>query len=463
MANISNKQLAADILELVGTKENINSVVNCATRLRFKLKDESLAQTDKLSSHQGVIKVLKSGGQYQVVIGSHVVDVYKELAVLAGIGDKVSDSADADAPAEKKNLFNMFVDVVSSIFTPFLGVLAGIGVMKGLLSLAIFTKVMSNTSGAYQVMYAAADAFLYFLPIVLAFTAAKKFNCNQYLAAALAMALVYPGFASFAAQGDMTFFGIPIIYGAGYSSTVIPIILAVYIQSHVERFFKKIIPQALRIFGVTLCTLIIMVPLTFIAIGPLGLIVGQFLGKGFSALLGLSPLVAGIVLGGFWQIAVIFGLHWGLVPLVISNLGMYGYDAILPMAMNCVLAQAGAAFGVFLLAKDIKLKGLASSGAIASVFGITEPTVYGITLPLKKPFAAAMIGGAIGGGITAAFGVKTFAFSASVFIIPNMISTIEGVESNVAAGAAALAISFIVSLVMVFVLRFDESKLKNEG
>ncbi len=456
---MSNQQIAADVLKLVGGKENINSVIHCATRLRFKLKDESAAKTEELKNHPDVIQVVQSGGQYMVVIGSHVNEVYKELTSLAGLGAATSDE---DSPKEKQGIVNTFIDVISGIFTPFLGVLAGTGVMKGLLNLAVFLGWISTDSGAYQILYAAADAFLHFLPIALAITAARKFKANEFLAAALAMAMLYPGILTFAATADsFDFFGIPVIFSAdigGYASTVIPIILAVFIQSKVERFVRSFVPRYLSIFAVTLLTLLVMAPLTFIVIGPLGLVIGSVLGGVIEGVYNFSPIVGGILIGAFWQILVIFGMHWGVVPLAIMNLGTNGFDTLLPLAVAGVIAQSGASFAVALKAKDTKLKGLASSGAVTAIFGITEPTVYGVTLPLKKPFYAACIGGAVGGAIAGFFAVKSFAFSASIFIIPNMISTIEGVESNFVAGIIALVAAFVVAFVLTLVLGFDEKK-----
>jgi len=451
---MTNQQIAADILKLVGGKENINSVVHCATRLRFKLKDASVAKTEELKNHPGVVQVVQSGGQYQVVIGNNVSEVHKELVKIAGIGEGTNDNA----PKEKQGIVSTFIDVISSIFTPFLGILAGTGVLKGLLSLAVAVGWLADTSGTYQILYAAADGFLNFLPIALAFTAAKKFNTNQYLAIALAMALVHPNLAGFTAENSLDFFGIPVVYGAGYAATVIPIILAVFIQSYVERFIRKIVPRVFSIFGVTLLTILIMVPLTFVVIGPLGLIIGSVLGRVVTAVYSLSPIIAGLIIGGFWQVLVIFGMHWGLVPIVFNNLGLNGYDTLLPMAVAAVMAQAGASFAVMLRAKEVKLKGLASSGGIAAIFGITEPTVYGVTLPLKKPFIAGCIGGAVGGAIAAFAGVKTFAFSASIFIIPNFRSTVPGVESNVVAGVIALLVAFILGFILALVLGFNEKK-----
>lgn len=447
---MTNQQIAADIVKLIGGKDNIISVFHCATRLRFKLKDESIAKTGELKNHPDIIQVIQSGGQYQVVIGSHVGDIHEELVKLTGRGEETGSK---DEKGKKQGIVATLIDVIASIFTPFLGVLAGTGVLKGLLTLSVFLGWISRDSGVYQILYAGADGFLTYLPIILAFTAAKKFKTNEFIAAALAMALVYPGIT-----GDLNFFGIPVIYGAGYTSTVIPIIMAVFLQGYVERFLRKTLPRVLRIFGVTLLTLLIMVPLTYIVIGPLGVVIGSVLGGALKALYNFSSVFAGIILGGFWQVAVIFGMHWGVVPLVINNLGTQGYDPFLPMAIPGVIAQAGAALAVFFKAKDIKLKGLAASGTATALFGISEPTVYGVNLPLKKPFIAGCIGGAVGGGLNAFFGVKAFAFSASILSFPNFISTIEGVESNVVASIFATIAAFAIAFILTIVLGFDEKK-----
>ena len=458
MAKVTNHDIAKDILTLVGGKENISSVVHCATRLRFKLVDEGKAQTETLKNHPGIIQVVQSGGQYQVVIGSHVSDVHHELVNLAGLAQIKKEGTEEES-AEKQSAVNKFIDIVSGIFTPFLAVLAGTGILKGLLSLFVFLGWLDVNSGIYTVLYVTADGFFNFLPIALAYTAAKKFKTNEFIAIAIAMALLHPLAGEFNAANDsFTFLGLPVIYGAGYASTVIPIIFAVYLQSFVEKFAKKVTPKILKTFGVALLTLVIMVPLTFIVIGPLGTVIGVILGGIFKGIYNFSPLVAGLFLGGLWQVLVMFGMHWGIIPIAIANLGQLGFDYLLPMAVPAVIAQGGAALAVSLKAKDKKLKGLASSGAITAIFGITEPTIYGVTLPLKKPFIAGCIGGAVGGAISGVTGAHAFGFSASVFLIPNLISNIEGVESSVIGGVMGMVVAFFVAFIMTYVLGFDEDK-----
>lgn len=448
-----NQEIATRVLDAIGGKENVNSVVHCATRLRFKLKDENKADTGRLNNDQDVIQVVQSGGQYQVVIGSHVSDVYKELTALSGL-----DGASQVKDENKGNLFNRFIDVISSIFTPFLGAMAGAGVLKGFLTLALTMGWMSDKSGMYIILFAIADGFFTFLPIALAFTAAKKFDTSPFLAVALAMALVHPSITAIASGGKgLTFLGIPVVLGpTGYTSSVIPIILAVYVQSYVERFFKKIVPSFLQIIAVPLLIFLVMAPLTFVVLGPIGTIAGDFLGKGYNGIYSLSPMIAGAIMGGLWQVFVMFGMHWGFVPIMIMNLAN-GSDTMAPMLVPSVLAQGGAALAVFFLTKSIKLKGLGMSSTITAIFGITEPTVYGVTLPLKKPFISACIGGAVGGAIIGFSHVKNYTFGlVSVLSFPGFISQDTKDTSGAIMAIIATVAAFAVAFVLTMVLRFED-------
>lgn len=456
MAKQSNKELATDVLKLVGGKKNVNSVVHCATRLRFKLKDESVTKTEELKNHSGVIQVVQSGGQYQVVIGNHVKDVYNELLEISGLSSS-SDEEDG----EKGNIFNQFIDIISGVFTPFLGSLAGVGVLKGVLTLLTVMGVMSMESGANQILFAASDGFMQFLPFAIAFTAAKKFKADPFIALAIAGALLFPGITAAAGAGaGLDFFGIPVIIGpTGYMQTVIPIIMFVWLQKYVEKFAKKISPGFLQLIMVPLVTILIMVPVTFIAIGPLGTIIGVGLGKVYSAIFNFSPIAAGAVLGGFWQVFVMFGMHWGLIPIALNNLTMNNFDTMTAMLLAPVIAQAGAAIAVAIRTKSEKRKALAISGTLTAIFGITEPTVYGVTLPLKKPFISACIGGAVGGAIIGGAGVKMFTGGLiSLLSIPGFISTIPGVESNVLMGVIGTVVAFVIAFILTLVLGFDREE-----
>lgn len=447
----TNKEIAVRVLDAVGGKENVNSVVHCATRLRFKLKDEEKADTNRLIQDDDVIQVVQSGGQYQVVIGSHVSDVYRELTGVANF------DGESEKSAEKGNPLNQLIDIISSIFTPFLGAMAGAGVLKGFLTLAVTMNWLAADSGVYTVWYAIADGLFTYLPVMLAFTAAKKFKTNEFLAVSLAMALVHPSITELAGQ-TLSFVGIPVIIGASaYTSSVIPIILAVFLQSYVERFFKKVIPSFLQIICVPLAVFLIMAPVIFIVVGPLGTIVGNLLGSGYDAIYNLSPILAGAIMGGLWQVFVMFGMHWGFVPIAMVNLTQFGFDTMVPMLLPAVLAQGGAALAVFFITKNVKLKGLALSSTITSLFGITEPTVYGVTLPLKKPFIAACISGAIGGAIVGFSQVKNYTFGlVSLLSLPSFIPQDTQDMSGLIAAAIGTAVAFGAAFVLTFVLRFED-------
>ncbi|MDT2649344.1 beta-glucoside-specific PTS transporter subunit IIABC [Enterococcus hirae] len=451
---MDNQAVGKRVWEAVGGEKNVNSLVHCATRLRFKLKDESVADTQKLKQDPDVIQVVQSGGQYQVVIGSNVADVYQAIVDEQGLTDQ-SGTED-----QSKNPLNRLIDIISSIFTPFLGAMAAAGILKGFLSLATVLGWLSADTGAYQILFAAADGVFTFLPVMLAFTAAKKFKTNQFLSVAIAMALVYPAITQLAgAGGAVDFFGLPIVLAqSGYTSSVIPIILAVWVQSKFEPLVKKVIPQFLQMIFVPMIVLLVMVPLTFLLLGPIGTVIGNGLGSLFNSIYSFSPLVAGLIMGSLWQVFVMFGMHWGFVPIMFLNIEQYGFDVMVPMLLPAVLAQGGAALAVAIRTKDTKLRSLGISSTITSLFGITEPTVYGVTLPLKKPFVVACLSAGIGGAMIGFAGVKAFSSGlVSLLTIPTFISTNQAVESNVTMAILATALSFVLAFVGTMIVGFDET------
>lgn len=455
-----NREIAAYILDSVGGSKNIKSVVHCATRLRFVLNDESKADTKNLQSNEGIIQVVQSGGQYQVVVGSHVGEVYQELMTLA---DFDSD----DRQGKSGSILNRFVDIISAIFTPFLGALAGAGVLKGFLMLALTLEWVTENSGIYTVLFSIADGVFTYLPVILALTAAQKFKTNPYLAIALGMALVHPIVTEVSGQ-TLSFFGLPVVIGpSGYTSSVIPIILAVYVQSYVERYVKKVVPTFLSTILVPLLIFLIMAPITFIVIGPIGTVLGELLGQAYYSIYNFSPMIAGAAMGGFWQVFVIFGMHWGFIPIMAVNVAQ-GSDTLIPILLPAILAQGGAALAVFFRTKSMKLKSLAISATITSLFGITEPTVYGVTLPLKKPFIAGCIGGAVGGAFIAVNQVQSFIFSLiSLLSLPGFIPQNSQSTSGMLMAIIGTAIAFALAFILTFVFRFEgltnETNLSTEN
>lgn len=441
--------LARIIIQNVGGKSNIISVAHCITRLRFKLKDESKANKEVLESTDGVIKVMQAGGQYQVVIGNQVNDVYDAVLEVghltaAGAVDEDGNAVEEDnAGGGKKSPVSMLIDVISGTLQPTLGVLAATGIIKGLLALFDFIGLIPSTSGTYQVWYAVADGFFYFLPIILGYTAAKKFKVNEFIGMAIGIALCYPamvnstagevlgtvfGGTAFEMSYYQTFMGIPVIMPAsGYTSSVVPIILAVAIAAPIEHWLKKVIPDVIKLFVVPFVTLVIMVPLTYLVIGPVASILCSILSLVFNAIYSIpvvGGIIGGILIGAFWQVLVIFGLHWGLVPLAMINYGLMGYDTFLSPYFCVSFAQTFVVLAIILKTKNEKTKKVAIPAFISGIFGVTEPAIYGVTLPKKKPFIYSCIAGAIGGAFTGFMNTRSYSIGGlGLFGLPSFIDT----------------------------------------
>ncbi|GER73624.1 beta-glucoside-specific PTS transporter subunit IIABC [Weizmannia acidilactici] len=470
---MSHEKLAKDILALVGGKENINNVFHCVTRLRFKLKDESIAKTEELKDLDGVVTVMKSGGQYQVVIGNHVPDVYATLLKVGNIS--ATEGQDAGGEKEKVGPLSAFIDMISGVFTPVLGVLAATGMIKGVAALILALHWVSSTSGTYNLLNYAGDGLFTFLPIFLGYTAMKKFGGTPFVGMALAAALCHPSLSTlssgkalytlfsgslFESQIHVTFLGIPVILMT-YTSSVIPIIVASYFTAKLENGLKKVIPDVVKTFVVPFLTIMIMVPLTFLAIGPISTWAGQLLGAATIWLYHLSPAVAGILIGGLWQVFVMFGLHWGLVPIAMNNLATLKYDPILATSVMVCFSQIGAVLAVMLRTKNKGLKALTIPAFISGIFGVTEPAIYGVTLPLKKPFIMSCIGGAVGGGIIGALGGKLWMFGGmGVFFIPAFIKPGSGLDLVFWSSIIALVASFIIGFILTFAFGFKDKEEK---
>lgn len=447
------EKLAKEIVEDVGGENNVISLVHCATRLRFTLKDTSKANTRQLEHNEGVIAVKESGGQYQVVIGNTVPEVYEAIGRVSNLLDH-SDTDDRSASAKGKKGFGAIIDVISSIFAPLLGVMAGAGILKGLLLICSNFGWLEVKSSTYIILFGAADSLFYFLPLLLAVTTARKFGGNVFVALTIAGALLLPSITALnGSESAVTFFGIPVVM-MSYSSTVIPIIIAVIVMSKLEKFCNRRIHESIKNFVTPLILLVVMVPLTLMAFGPFGVYVGNGIANALLAAFAFSPLIAGALLGAGWQLFVIFGVHWGLVPIFINNIAVYGRDGIKPAATASVFAQTGAALGVMLKTKNKKLKTLAGSATLSALFGITEPAVYGVTLPLKRPFIAGIIGGAVGGAIIGQAGTQAFASGAPGLLT---LPIFYGPGGQGFPGLIlGITVSFLISVVLTYILGFED-------
>ncbi|MEQ4514668.1 MAG: PTS beta-glucoside transporter subunit IIABC [Pantoea agglomerans] len=446
--------LAQDILSHIGGRENIVSLVHCATRLRFKLKDNHKADAEGLKKNPDVIMVVESGGQFQVVIGNQVHDVWQAVRSEAELADELSAATEGEKTGG--SVFNHLIDIVSGIFTPFIGILAASGILKGLLALAVVCGWLSVESGTYKIWFAASDALFFFFPLVLGYTAGKKFGGNPFITMVIGGALTHPtmivAFNASQQSGEMTdaFLGIPVTW-FNYSASVIPIILAAWVSCWLEKQSSQRLPASMKNFFAPLICLSVTVPLTFLVIGPLATGLSQILANGYQWIYALAPWLAGAALGALWQVCVIFGLHWGLVPLMINNLAVLGHDSMLPMLLPAVMGQVGAALGVFLRSRDARQKMLAGSSVTAGIFGITEPAVYGVNLPLRRPFIFGCVAGAIGGAIVGFSSTHVYSFGfANIFTIAQMIPP-GGVDSTLWGGIAGTLLALILGCGMTLV------------
>ena len=401
MANIDYAALAPRLLEQVGGEANISAMSHCATRMRFVLKDESRAATESIKELEGVVTVVQAGGQYQVVIGNDVPILYEGLMKLVpGLGAESGESGSG----KNRNPLDAFIALVSAIFSPMLWTLAGTGLFKAFLAMFVTFGWISDASDTYTVLYAASDAFMNFLPLVLAVTAARHFKTNQFTSMAIAGALVYPSIIAMNDGASHTFIGIPLVI-MSYTSSVLPIIVAVWVQGYVERLCNNYIPSSFRNFMTPWITVLVMVPLTLLTIGPVTTVIANGIASGVKWLFVVAPVVGGLVIGGFWQVFVMFGLHWGLVPIMTQEITSNGYSLIYGPIEAAVMAQAASTLAVMVRTRDKKTKELAGPASLSGLLaGVTEPAIYGINLPRKLPFYFGIVGGAIGGALGAIAG-----------------------------------------------------------
>ena len=361
---------AKELVKELGGNSNISNVAHCATRLRFILKDESIVDSGKVAKIPGVITTVQAGGQYQVVIGNHVQDAFNFVMELVTVDE--SQTGDAE---NKVGVFSKMIDIISSIFAPFLYTLAACGILQGILGIFVALNAIDTAGGTYQILNFVSWTAFTFLPVLIAVTASKKFGVNTYVALVIACALVSPDYINMVNAGDPVYFLGMKVQLLSYTSSVIPIILSIWIASYVQKFFDKYLPIVIRNLFSPMFTIAIMVPLTLLAFGPIGNTVGGAIAGAYNFLYGLSPIVAGIIVGGLWQVLVIFGVHWGITPVTVGNYAALGYDTFTGLQASAVFGQAGAALGVFLKTKDKDMKGVSLSAAITGLFGFPASAI----------------------------------------------------------------------------------------
>lgn len=481
-------QSAVEIVALIGGNDNVINVTHCATRLRFILKDGAKVNKDQLKRVKGVITVIEAGGQLQVVIGNHVGDAYQEVLKLV--------SVDENAPVSAPNvgLVSRLMDIISSIFAPFLYPLAACGVLQGILSLVTALGWMDQASGAYRILNFVSWTGFTFLPVMVAFTAAKKFNVNPFTAVIAACALVSPDYMNMltankillANSADpalqqlmkeaignpeivkiladvagvpvnaapLDFFGIPVKY-LSYTASVIPIILMVWIMSYIQHFFERILPLVIRNLFTPMFCIAIMVPLTLLAFGPIGNAIGGAIGGVYNTLYSLSPVIAGFVVGAVWMPLVTLGVHWGITPVTVGNYATLGYDTFTGLQASAVFAMAGATFGVWLKTKDMEMKRVSLSAGLTALFGITEPALYGVALRLKRPMFCGCLAGAIGGSVAGFFNAVSWSYCLpGIAVLPVFFK--EGHMPQFIGFLMSISIAFVLGVVFTWFAGFKE-------
>lgn len=463
------EELAKQIVEHVGGSENVISLTHCITRLRFKLRDEKKADDEYLKNLDGVVTVMKSGGQYQVVIGNKVADVYAKVMPLLG----TQNAADKEDTVQNQKILDRFIDIISGIFQPILGVMAACGMIKGFNVLFFAMGFYSDTSGGYLVLNAIGDALFMFLPLFLGYTSAQKFGLKPMVGLVIGAIMCYPTIQNsmlgrtfepmytvfdgtiFATPVYIDFFGIPLM-AMDYTSTVIPVIFIVYFASKCEKLFNKHVPDLVKFFFVPMLTVIIAIPAGLLLIGPVTTLGANIIADTVMNIRDISPLIAGAVVGLTWQILVIFGLHWGFIPIYINNIVTYGYDNVMMPFFACTFATSAVVLAIFCKTKDKKLKEMCLPNFISGIFGVTEPAIYGILVPLKKPLIVSCIAGGIGGGFYGAFNFRKFMMGGmGIFEFPAMVAP-DGSLSNLMVAFAGVAITMVVAFVMMFVTFKDK-------
>lgn len=461
-------KIAQDILDNVGGKANVKQVTHCFTRLRFILKDESLAKKETVEHLEGVISVVVSGGQFQVVCGAKVTNIYD--ATVAILGDAVAGgSADEQVPEQKQPLGNLILQKITEIFTPLVPAIAAAGLIKGLL--AAFAKVpgFDTTNSTYIIMNTASNVIFYFMPIFLAYTASKALKCSSVVAMMLGGFICHPTIDALVQDvaTKSTIFGLPVIKMAftvgesskvfAYTESVIPILLGVIVLYFLEKFLKKVIPEILQLILVPGLSLIIMVPVMLTVVGPVGIYVGYIIQFLYNALYGFSPVLGGIIVGGLWGVCVIFGAHRALLPIGLNDVALTGTNTLMCFAGSANFSQAGAALGVMLKTKSKDLKQVAASASLSAwLVGITEPAIYGCNLHLKKPMVCAVIAGALGGGIMGIGHAVNTGF-ANNGILTIMSYYGEGTSlGQFAAYLIGIAVAFFGGAILTYIVGFED-------
>ncbi|EMW5528255.1 PTS glucose transporter subunit IIA [Enterococcus faecium] len=450
------REVGRNVLQQVGGKENVVSLTHCATRLRFELKDKRKADTKALEKTLGVISVVDSGGQYQVVIGNEVQTAFKEIQKEVGTSIKKGPSSD-----NQESIISRLISVISTTFTPMIPAITGAGMVKAILAVLTLTGVLSDSSQTYIILNTIADAAFYFMPVLLAYAAAIKFDVNPILAITVAGILLHPNISQLFSTGDaVSFLGIPVL-AADYAGSVLPIIFTVWIMSYVEPFADRISPSFIKFFTKPMLVFLIMGPLALVVIGPFGTLLNDLIAMGAEWINGKAAWLIPFLMGGLQPFLVVTGTAWAMTPIATMQLSSTGSEMINgPGMLASNIAQSGATFAVAAKTKNKELKQLAVSTGITALMGITEPSLYGVTLKLKKPLVASMIGGAIAGLYAGLSGLVRYAFvSPGLAALPAFIGENP---MNIVHAIITCVIAFVATFIIAYLIGFDDTSDESE-
>lgn len=444
------REVGRNVLQQVGGKDNVASLTHCATRLRFELKDKKKADTKALEKTPGVISVVDSGGQYQVVIGNEVQTAFKEIQKEVGTSVKKGKPSD-----NQESLISRLISVISTTFTPMIPAITGAGMVKAILAVLTLTGVLSDSSQTYIILNTIADAAFYFMPVLLAYGAAIKFDVSPILAITVAGILLHPNISQLFSTGDaVSFLGIPVL-AADYAGSVLPIIFTVWIMSYVEPFADRISPSFIKFFTKPMLVFLIMGPLALVVIGPFGTLLNDLVAVGAEWINGKAAWLIPFLMGGLQPFLVVTGTAWAMTPIATMQLSSKGSEMINgPGMLASNIAQSGATFAVAAKTKNKELKQLAVSTGITALMGITEPSLYGVTLKLKKPLIASMMGGAIAGLYAGLSGLVRYAFvSPGLAALPAFIGENP---MNIVHAIITCVIAFVATFIIAYLIGFED-------
>lgn len=454
-------KLAHDIIHEVGGAQNIVNATRCATRFRLVLKETPAGAKEKIAEMPGVITVVENNGQFQVVIGTHVGDVYAAAAEILHLDENAEE---VEQP--KQSVVNRIIATMSAVFAPFVYILAAAGLLQGALILITMAAPNFTNTGTYEVLSFMSWTPFTFLPIFIAVTASKHFKCNTFIAILCCCALVNPSWAEMAsriADGEtIRFLGIK-LSETTYTSTVLPPLFLVWLLSYLERFIEKKLPDTFKALLTPMICFIIMVPATILVLGPVSAVTANGIAKGYNFLAATAPALAGAIIGGLWQVVVIFGVHWGITPVNLANFAMNGHDTFQAFQTIAVVAQVAAAFGVFIKSRNKEFKNMALSAGLTGLFGITEPTIYGVTLRLKKPFICGCVGGAIGAVVMSFFHSAYYAYAG----LPGPLTIVNAISKDAPMSfpgeVIGCAVAAVIAIALIQVIGFEDPASKTES